>query len=185
MENKNVLMAVVLSTMVIIFWQFMYGDEYIELENKQIKTEQTAKSEKPAAPSIANRKSEIKVSRSDAITETGRIKIENNNLIGSIALKGGLIDDITLKKYNLNQATNSSKVVLLNPKKIDQSYYLETGWATSGNEIVPDNQTELKIIGNETLSPNRPVRLEWNNKEGLTFVKEFSISLSTVFKLIV
>ena len=43
MENKNVLMAVVLSTMVIIFWQFMYGDEYVELENKQIKTEQTAK----------------------------------------------------------------------------------------------------------------------------------------------
>ena len=43
MENKNVLMAVVLSTMVIIFWQFMYGDEYVELENKQIKTEQTTK----------------------------------------------------------------------------------------------------------------------------------------------
>ena len=83
------------------------------------------------------KKAEIKVSRSDAITETGRIKIENKNLIGSIALKGGLIDDITLKNYNSNQAANSSKVVLLNPKKIDQSYYLETGWATSGNEIVP------------------------------------------------
>ena len=117
MENKNVLMAVVLSTMVIIFWQFMYGDEYVELENKQIKTEQTAKSEKPAAPSIV-KKAEIKVSRSDAITETRRIKIENNNLIGSIALKGGLIDDITLKNYNSNQTANSSKVVLLNPKKL-------------------------------------------------------------------
>ena len=175
MENKNVLMAVVLSTMVIIFWQFMYGDEYVELENKQIKTEQTAKNEKPAAPSIVKKKAETKVSRSDAITGTGRIKIENNNLIGSIALKGGLIDDITLKNYNSNQTANSSKVVLLNPKKIDQSYYLETGWATSGNEIVPDNQTEWKVIGNETLSPNRPVRLEWNNKAGLTFVKEFSI----------
>ena len=55
MENKNVLMAVVLSTMVIIFWQFMYGDEYVELENKQIKTEQTAKSEKPTAPSIVKK----------------------------------------------------------------------------------------------------------------------------------
>ena len=117
MENKNVLMAVVLSTMVIIFWQFMYGDEYVELENKQIKTEQMAKNEKPAAPSIVKKKAETKVSRSDAITGTGRIKIENNNLIGSIALKGGLIDDITLKNYNSNQTANSSKVVLLNPKK--------------------------------------------------------------------
>ena len=108
-------MAVVLSTMVIIF--DLLRDEYIELENKQIKTEQLTKSEKPSAPSIV-KKAEIKVSRSDAITETGRIKIENKNLIGSIALKGGLIDDITLKNYNSNQAANSSKVVLLNPKKL-------------------------------------------------------------------
>ena len=34
----------------------MYGDEYVELENKQIKTEQTAKSEKPTAPSIVKKK---------------------------------------------------------------------------------------------------------------------------------
>ena len=175
MENKNVLMAVVLSTMVIIFWQFMYGDEYVELENKQVKTEQTTKGEKPSAPSIVKKKVDIKVSRSDAITETGRIKIENGNLIGSIALKGGLIDDITLKNYNSNQSANSNKVVLLNPKKIDQSYYLETGWATSGNEIVPDNQTEWKVVGNKILSPNKSVKLEWSNGKGLTFIKEFSI----------
>ena len=60
MENKNVLMAVVLSTMVIIFWQFMYGDEYVELENKQIKTEQLTKSEKPSAPSIVKKKLRLK-----------------------------------------------------------------------------------------------------------------------------
>ena len=175
MENKNVLMAVVLSTIVIIFWQFMYGDEYVELENKQVKTEQTTKGEKPAAPSIVKKKVDIKVSRSDAITETGRIKIENANLIGSIALRGGLIDDVTLKNYNSNQSTNSKKVVLLNPKKIDESYYLETGWATSGNEIVPDNQTEWKVVGNKILSPNQSVKLEWSNGKGLIFIKEFSI----------
>ena len=157
MENKNVLMAVVLSTLVIIFWQFMYGDEYIELENQQTKTEEV-RSEKPSAPSIVKKKAVIKVSRSDAITQTGRVKIENQNLTGSIALKGGLIDDITLKNYNANQNINSNKVVLLNPKKIDQSYYLETGWATSGAEIVPNNQTEWKVIGNKILSPNKPVK---------------------------
>ena len=55
MENKNVLMAVVLSTLVIIFWQFMYGDEYIELENQQTKTQEVI-NEKPSAPSIAKKK---------------------------------------------------------------------------------------------------------------------------------
>ena len=150
MENKNVLIAIVLSTLVIIFWQVMYGDEYVELENQQTKTEETkTKSTKPSAPSISKKNVEIKVSRSDVITQSGRVKIDNQNLKGSITLVGGLIDDITLKSYNSNQSKESKKVVLLNPKEVGQSYYLETGWATSGNEIVPDNQTKWKVVGNK------------------------------------
>ena len=174
MENKNVFIAVILSTLVIMFWQFMYGDEYVELEQQQSQSQQSDKS-KPAAPSLTEKKINIKVTRTDVIGETSRIKIENKNLIGSIALTGGLIDDITLKNYNLEQNKNDKKIVLLNPKKIDQSYYLETGWATSGNEIVPDNQTQWTVKGNKILSPNNPVELEWNNGKGLTFLKKFII----------
>jgi hypothetical protein len=68
MENKNVLMAVVLSTLVIIFWQFMYGDEYVELESQQTKTEEV-RNEKPSAPSISQKKVETKLTRSDAINQ--------------------------------------------------------------------------------------------------------------------
>jgi YidC/Oxa1 family membrane protein insertase len=174
MENKNVFIAVILSTLVIMFWQFMYGDEYVELEQQQSQSQQSDKS-KPTAPSLTEKKINIKVTRTDVIGETSRIKIENKNLIGSIALTGGLIDDITLKNYNLEQNKNDKKIVLLNPKKIDQSYYLETGWATSGNEIVPDNQTQWAVKGNKILSPNNPVELEWNNGKGLTFLKKFII----------
>ncbi len=174
MENKNVFIAVILSTLVIMFWQFMYGDEYVELEQQQSQSQQSDKS-KPTAPSLTEKKINIKVTRTDVIGETSRIKIENKNLIGSIALTGGLIDDITLKNYNLEQNKNDKKIVLLNPKKIDQSYYLETGWATSGNEIVPDNQTQWTVKGNKILSPNNPVELEWNNGKGLTFLKKFII----------
>ena len=174
MENKNVFIAVILSTLVIMFWQFMYGDEYVELEQQQSQSQQSDKS-KPTAPSLTEKKINIKVTRTDVIGETSRIKIENKNLIGSIALTGGLIDDITLKNYNLEQNKNDKKIVLLNPKKIDQSYYLETGWATSGNEIVPDNQTQWTVKGNKVLSPNNPVELQWNNGKGLTFLKKFII----------
>ncbi len=174
MENKNVLIAVVLSTLVIMFWQLMYGEEYAELEKQQTQTQQLDTS-KPSAPKITQKKVEIKVTRTDVIGETSRIKIENQNLTGSIALTGGLIDDITLKNYNLEQNKNDRKIVLLNPKKTDQAYYLETGWATSGNEIVPDNQTQWTVKENKTLTPNTPVVLEWNNGKGLTFTKKFTI----------
>ena len=174
MENKNVLVAVVLSTLVIMFWQFMYGEEYVEVENQQAQTKQVDTS-KPSAPSIAPKKIDIKVSRSSAIDETNRIKIENKNLLGSITLEGGLIDDITLKNYNLDQSIKDKKVVLLNPKKVNDAYYLETGWATAGNEVVPDNQTLWAVKGNKILRPNNPVELEWDNGKGITFIKKFSI----------
>ncbi len=175
MENKNVLAAVVLSTIIIMMWQFWYGEPIPQTQNQEQTQQQQLKSDKPSAPSLSQKKVETKITRSDAINEYERLKIENNNLTGSISLKGGLIDDITLKNYNLNQKSSDQKVVLLNPKKIDDAYFLETGWATSGNVIVPDNQTTWSIKGNKTLSPNNPVELEWNNGKGLIFTKKFSI----------
>ena len=74
MENKNVFIAVILSTLVIMFWQFMYGDEYVELEQQQSQSQQSDKS-KPTAPSLTEKKINIKDTRTDVIGETSRIKI--------------------------------------------------------------------------------------------------------------
>ncbi len=174
MDNKNVLVAVVLSTLVIMFWQFMYGEEYTEQENLQTKTEQVD-TDKPSAPSLSKNIEIKNVSRDDALKSIKRIQFENKKIKGSIALKGALIDDVTLKNYNLNQNSSDEKVVLLNPKQVDKAYFLETGWASSGNEIVPDNQSEWSIKGNNTLKPGQPVTVEWKNDNGLTFVKKFDI----------
>ena len=174
MDNKNVLVAVVLSTLVIMFWQFMYGEEYTEQENLQTKTEQID-TDKPSAPSLSKNIEIKNVSRDDALKSNERIQFENNKIKGSIALKGALIDDVTLKNYNLNQNSNDEKVILLNPKQVDKAYFLETGWASSGNEVVPNNQSEWSIKGNKTLKPGQPVTVEWKNDNGLTFVKKFDI----------
>ena len=175
MENKNVLAAVVLSTFVIMMWQFWYGEPVPQTQNQEQVQQQQLKGDKPSAPSISQKKVETKLTRSDAINQGDRIKIENSAIVGSIALMGALIDDVTLKNYNQNNTDDQTKVILLNPKKYDQAYFLETGWATSGNEIVPDNQTLWTAKGNKTLTPNTPVELEWNNGQGLTFVKKFTI----------
>ena len=110
MDNKNVLVAVVLSTLVIMFWQFMYGEEYTEQENLQTKTEQVD-TDKPSAPSLSKNIEIKNVSRDDALKSNERIQFENNKIKGSIALKGALIDDVTLKNYNLNQNSNDEKAV--------------------------------------------------------------------------
>jgi len=175
MENRNVLVAVILSTLVIMIWQFEYADQYSEQENIQTQTEQVDQN-KPIAPSLdKNIKVEKKISREDAIKDVERVSFENDKIKGSISLTGALIDDVILKNYDVDQTTDSKKVVLLNPKQINDSYFLETGWATSGNETVPDNQTKWEIKGNQALKPNQPITLEWNNQKGLTFLKKIEI----------
>ena len=175
MENKNVLMAVVLSTLVIIFWQTFYGEPEFQKEQAAKTQNEKVVSGKPSAPQINGTQAKIKITRDDALKETSRIQIENDNLVGSIALKGALIDDITLKKYNQKQFVSDKKVVLLNPKSDENSYYLETGWATAGKDIVPDNQSVWKIKGNNKLTPQSPITLEWDNQKGLKFIKKITI----------
>ena len=175
MENKNVLAAVVLSTVIIMMWQFWYGEPVPQNQNQEQVQEQQLKGDKPLAPAISQKKIETKLTRSDAINEGDRLIIENKNIVGSISLTGALIDDLTLKNYNQENNSDTKKVILLNPKKYEQAYFLETGWATSGNEIVPDNQSKWSVKGNKVLSPNNPVTLEWENGNGLTFIKKFNI----------
>ena len=175
MENKNVLAAVVLSTVIIMMWQFWYGEPVPQNQNQEQVQEQQLKGDKPLAPAITQKKIETKLTRSDAINEGDRLIIENKNIKGSISLTGALIDDLTLKNYNQENNSDTKKVILLNPKKYEQAYFLETGWATSGNEIVPDNQSKWSVKGNKVLSPNNPVTLEWENGNGLTFIKKFKI----------
>ena len=43
---------------------------------------------------------------------------------------------------------------LLNPKKLKTGYYIDTGWATSNENIeVPNNNTIWKVEGNNKLTP--------------------------------
>ena len=121
-------------------------------------------------PSIENQKQKNEINRSQALETTNRILIENKNIIGSISLTGSLIDDITFKNYK-ESLNDEKRVIFLNPKNTDNGYYIETGWAASGNQKLnlPNNNTIWKIVGNNKLTPNNPVTLEWDNNSGIIF----------------
>ena len=53
---------------------------------------------------------------------------------------------------------------MLNPKKSENGYYVETGWATTNKNIdIPDSKTMWKIEGGNKLLPNSPIKLSWKN----------------------
>ena len=180
METRNVLLAVILSTIVLIFWATFFEPPPIETitEKKQLIEEESS------SPSIEKKEDLKKISRDETIKSIDRISLENKNIKGSISLEGGVIDDIIFKNYK-KDLKSDEKVIFLNPKNSEQGYYIETGWASSGNESIklPLDNTVWKVIGNKTLTPNNPVTLEWNNNEGLVFTKKIELDDKFLFKI--
>ena len=191
MDSKNVLMAIVLSTLVLIVWATFFEPPPIEKkitenENLVSKSEEVSSpsSEETSSPSIEDTKSSKKVTRNEAIRETSRVNLENASIRGSISLKGAVIDDITFKDYKAS-LDSEEKVIFLNPKNSSEGYYIETGWAASNYEKLklPLASTVWKVIGNNTLTPNNPVVLEWSNNEGLIFTKKIELDDKFLFKI--
>ena len=181
MESKNVLFAIILSSLVLFLWAAFFEPPVVE---KQAPKNEITQNQNTPTPSVEEEKPKTKILRSDSINSTKRIKIENSNIRGSISLQGGIIDDIIFKNYkeNLNSENN---VTFLNPKNSSKEYFIETGWAVGGNEKInlPLDSTIWNIKGNNTLRPNNPITLKWNNNEGLIFTKKIELDDKFLFKI--
>ena len=188
MDSKNVLMAVILSTVIIVGWQVLVVDPELKKTKTEVtKVEQTtsANNGKPSAPSINNKlpAPQKLISRTDAVSSEQRVRLENEKLTGSISLNGALIDDVVLKNYKETLDKNSKQVVILNPKKMNTGYYLESGWASANNLKVPDNNSVWTLVKNKSLTHQTPIELEWDNKNGLIFNKKIEIDNQYLFKI--
>jgi len=183
MDFKNVLVAIVLSTLVLVGWATFFEAPIVEQQNTE---NQITKNEDLSSPSIDESTKEIKneITRNDLINNTNRIKVENGNIKGSISLQGAIIDDIIFKNYN-ETLNGENKVIFLNPKNSSEEYFIETGWASSGNEKIklPLGDSIWKVKGNSTLTPNNPVTIEWDNGDGLIFAKKIDLDDKFLFKI--
>ena len=183
MDTKNVLLAVVLSTIVLVFWATFFEAPIVE---KQATDERITKSEDFSSPSIneGEKKIENEITRNDVINNTKRINIENENIKGSISLEGAIIDDILFKNYK-KELGGQENVTFLNPRNSSKEYFIETGWASSGKENIklPLLDTIWQIKGNTTLTPNNPVTLEWDNGDNLIFTKKIELDDKFLFRI--
>ena len=183
METRNVLLAIVLSTIVLIFWGTFFAAPIVEQPSEE---KQITKNEDASSPSIDEGQKNLvnEITRDELMGDTKRIKVENENIKGSISLQGAIIDDIIFKNYK-ETLNSENKVIFLNPKNSPEEYFIETGWASGGNEKIklPLGDTIWKVKGNSTLTPNNPVTIEWDNGEGLIFTKKIELDEKFLFKI--
>ena len=178
-SNKNIIAAISLSAAIIVLWALFFSPSPEDREKIKQKRIDSVKS--LDAPEIENSETNNLLSRKEALNKDKRIIFENDNVKGSISLKGAIIDDLLFKNYN-EKLEGTKKVVLLNPRNSSNTYYLETGWVTNNKNIdLPNNKSKWKVEGNTKLSPGNDVKLIWKNAQGLTFEKIISIDNKFLF----
>ena len=181
MDTKNVIAAISLSAAVLILYSLFFAPEPDPSRIKKDPIEKTKTVENSDTPSLDKNENFTKLTRKDALSENDRIQFENNNIIGSISLKGATIDDLTFKEYNV-ELNGNEKVTLLSPRKVEDGYLIESGFVTTNKNIdVPDSSTIWEISGNKKLTDNNPIKLTWSNSQGITFEKHINLDDQFLF----
>jgi YidC/Oxa1 family membrane protein insertase len=200
-DQKNTLLAIVLSLVVLIGWQYFYGLGQMHQAPKGPpgpQTQQTQQAQQsqqaPAggqnAPVAvpgqgANASAPKALTRSEALKQSDRISIETPSLKGSIALKGARIDDVLLARYRETVDRNSPLIELLSPSGSPEPFYAEFGWlpANGASVKLPDAQTMWRQEGSGALTPEHPVVLTFDNGAGLMFRRTISIDDRYLFSI--
>ena len=181
MDQKNVVAAISLSAAVIILYSLFFAPE--PQPRNQNLAEKNKTEQNSDAPSLEQKENLVKISREEAIDQNERIQFENENIVGSISLKGAIIDDLTFKNYDTTLESDVN-VTLLNPRNIEDGYFIESGFVTTDKNIdIPNADSVWSIIGNNQLREGSPIKLTWTNDQGITFEKEISIDNEFLFTI--
>ena len=181
MDSKNVIAAIALSSAVIVLYSLFFIPEQTSQNQNLIEKEKIEQN--TDTPSLEQKETLVTISREEALNQNERVEFENNNIIGSISLKGASIDDLTFKNYKVD-LNDEKKVTLLGPRNIDEGYLVESGFVTTDKNIdIPNSDTIWSIIGNNKLTNQTPIKLSWTNAQGITFEKQISLDDKYLFTI--
>ena len=170
-DQRNLFLAIVLSLAVIVGYQF--------LQPKRVVNPPPPTATSPAQPVVAESPA-AQVERTEVLAEAPRIKIETPKLHGSLSLAGGRIDDLVLSNY-YESIKHDKQVTLLSPAGSVEPYFVEFGWTADSTTPVPTAQTVWTQTGGQTLTPDTPVTLTWENGAGLSFARTISVDRNYLF----
>ena len=200
-EQKNLFLAIGLSLVVLLGWNYFYGAPKMDAARQvaQTASQQSTQSSLPQAttgaaptanpgnPGFANVPGEVAPvvrTREQALALSPRVTIDTPALTGSIALRGGRIDDVSLKNYRETIDPKSPLIVLLSPLGSENPYYAETGYVSApGANLALPNANTIWTATTQKLTPATPVVLSWDNGQGLVFRRTISIDDRYMFAI--
>jgi len=178
-ENRNLILAVVLSALVLLGWQFLAERYFAPPPPPPAEASAPAGPAAPAgSPGALTGPGEASSmpTRVDAGVPAApltlaqalsgpRVRIEGPEVSGSINLVGARIDDLLLTRYKVTLTPDSKPVRLFAPSGLPDGYFAGFGWTGPG---APPSDARW-TADRDTLSPGKPVTLSWTNAQGAIF----------------
>ena len=194
-NNRNFIFAIVLSIGVLFAWQYFFVPKSHQPPVKPEGEQSQQVEPGPPQPQGAGEASSgggapqpgvavaATMTREEALAQSPRIAIDTPSLKGSIALKGGRIDDLTLKDYRETVEPMSPMVVLLSPAGGPGAYYAEHGFVEdAGADLaLPGDKTMWTAETQSPLTQSSPVTLSYDNSKGLKFTRTISVDDKYMF----
>lgn len=200
-DNRNLLLAIVMSVVILLGWQFFYAKPQMEKQQEAARQNQQAQSQQapaasgstptPATPGQPGGSAapgapatQAVGTREQALAASPRVKIDTPRIAGSISLTGARVDDVSLKAFRETVDPNSPIIVLLSPAGGPNAYYSDFGWvAAPGSSVAVPNAKTVWTADNQTLTQTTPVTLSWDNGQGLIFKRIISVDNNAMFTI--
>ncbi|HYC03918.1 MAG TPA: membrane protein insertase YidC [Azospirillaceae bacterium] len=201
-DQKNLVLAIAISVAILFGFHFIYEVPrqqrlQAEMARQKAMQEQTvdpatagatapvaAPGGVPAAPGAVPGASPQVAQAAPA--EAPRVRIETPELHGSVSLRGGRFDDLTLARYKTEPKQGAPEVALLAPAGSSKPYFAEFGWIAGQDgaaQALPGPQTDWTARG-DRLAPGQPLVLSWDNGQGLVFEREISVDENFMFTVV-
>jgi YidC/Oxa1 family membrane protein insertase len=197
MEQRNVILAIVLSIAIILGWQLLFPPpppERVATAEQPITEQQSGAPENRAptgvpgtggpAPSIPGltKIPPAAPSREALVSQSPRVRIASPRISGSISTMGGRMDDLVLSDYHETIDPDSPQITLMSPSAAADGFFADFGWSISGNDkmAVPNSETRWSA-DLPSLAPGKPVTLSWSNGTGLRFRRVISVDENYMF----
>jgi YidC/Oxa1 family membrane protein insertase len=194
-NNRNYFIAIALSVLIVLGWQFLYMNPRIEAQRKaelaQKAQQHTEQTQTPAAGGATTAQTNgtaptgqapATTTLADALAKNPRVAIDTPALSGSINLAGARLDDLKLKGYHETVDDSSPIITLFSPSETKDGYFAELGYI--GDEAtgsVPGPSTVWTAPEGAKLTEKAPVTLTYTNDKGITFARTISVDEHYMF----
>ena len=208
-DQKNLIMAIAASVVIMIGFQFFFEAPRRERELALQQEQAAQQAAQPAAPAVPNLPPTPPAATtapgqqagapilpqlpSTAIPSLGapaptavtpaapRIDVQTPRLHGSISLLGGRIDEVTLTDYHVTIDPESPPIVVLSPSGTEHPYFAQFGWLPQDRSLAVPGPDTLWQTNAQRLTPETPVVFTWDNGQGLRFLRTYAVDANYMF----